>query len=178
MEHFVGIDVGKFQLDVSIDDGKTFSVENTDNGIKGIIKSLSNFSIKSIVCEATGGYEKLLVSTFKAKGLPIHVAHPNKVRDFAKATGRLAKTDSIDARVLCHFASVFKPNTKDYHDNVSEELQMLSTRRNQLINDRTRENNRLDKSLNKAVISCIKKHIRWLDKQIKDVEKKMQSAAK
>lgn len=103
MELYVGIDVSKRHLDVHINDTEDgiIGIENSKDGIKGLIKTLEGLQKKGnmiclVICEATGGYEKLLSMMLQASNLPVHVVHPNKVRNFAKAVGQFAKTDKID----------------------------------------------------------------------------------
>jgi transposase len=178
MELYVGIDVSKKQLDVYIGEleKKEHQFENTQAGIEKLMEFLKNLQKKEyviplVICEATGGYERLLSTMFKVVGLPIHVAHPNKVRNFTKATGQFAKTDRIDAKILSEFAKVFKPKP----DLVSltpelEKLQALFIRRRQLLNDKTRESNRLDKHLLEKLRQSIERHIHWIERELKDIE--------
>ena len=163
MELFVGVDVGKFSLDIYISGlNQNITVDNNKTGIQSFIKTLAyslkeGHVIKLIICEATGGYEKPIVEAFRKNNFPIHIAHANKVRNFAKATGRFAKTDKIDAQVLSAYAKVFTP--KPTQQQLSEELSGLKDwqlRRKQLINNLTKEKNRLDKnieSVNKRYIT-------------------------
>lgn len=179
MELFVGIDVAKAQLDIHIGsiEQANLKLENSKLGIENLIKTLQDLQRKGhiislVICEATGGYEKLLSLMLRAVGLPIHVAHPNKVRNFAKAVGKFAKTDKIDAKILSEFAQVFKPDA----DSVAltpelETLQTLFLRRQQLLDERIRETNRLDKNLLKVLRKSIEKHVKWLQVEIKTVEK-------
>lgn len=179
MELYVGVDVSKLHLDVHINDAVDgiIRVENSKDGIEGLIKTLEGLQQKGdmiclVICEATGGYEKLLSIMLQASNLPVHVVHPNKVRNFAKAIGKFAKTDKIDARILSDFAQVFKPDA----DMVAltpelQSLQALFIRRQQLLNEKIRENNRLDKGLMSVLRDSIEKHIIWLKNEINEVEK-------
>jgi transposase len=107
---FIGIDVSKAKLDAALRPGdESFSVANDPRGIAVLIKQLKKLSISRIVLEASGGYEIAAASELAAAGLPVAVVNPRQVRDFARATGRLAKTDTIDARVLAHFAELIQP---------------------------------------------------------------------
>lgn len=179
MELYVGIDVSKAKLDIFINDveGSEHCVENSKAGIKELILLLKNFQsqgrvIKLIICESTGGYEKLLVNMLHAGELPIHVAHANKVRDFAKATGKFAKTDKIDAKLLNKFAQVFQPNPdKVLLTSELETLRALLTRRQQLLDEKTRETNRLDKGLLSVLRQSIEKHVQWIEKALKEIDK-------
>lgn len=178
MEIFFGIDVGKFTLDVhasAVD--QSFSVNNDQAGLKELAKKMNDYlkdghDIKLVVCEATGGYERQLVNFLKAQNAPVHVAHANKVRNFAKATGKFAKTDKLDAKILSDYARVFQPKPKPDIHTISEDLQLLKdlqTRRKQLLDNLTKEKNRLDKNINKDLAKSINRHIIWLKRELKTV---------
>lgn len=178
MELFFGIDVGKFVLDVNVRPfNESFNVNNDKAGLRELIKKIKVYlndghCMKLTVCEATGGYEKLLVSVLHFQQLPVHVAHANKVRNFAKATGKFAKTDKLDASILSDYAMVFKPKADEC--KINDELKVLKdlqTRRRQLQDDLIKENNRLDKNISPGLIKSIRKHIRWLESAIKSVDK-------
>ena len=179
MKLYVGIDVSKTQLDIYINDieRKDFRLENSKTGIEALIKILQDLNSKGhtvrlVICEATGGYERTLSLMLRAAGLPIHVAHPNKVRNFAKATGVFAKTDKIDARILSNFAKVFNPKPDEIALSPElEVLRTLSARRQQLLEDKTSEHNRLDKHISDIIRKSIKKHIAWIEKEIDSLEK-------
>jgi transposase len=112
------------------------------------------------------------VKTLKAHHIPLHVAHPNKVRNFAKATGNFAKTDKLDAKILSDYATVFKPKPKPDDHFISSELQSLKDlqiRKKQLLDDLARERNRLDKNISKDLCKSINRHISWLEKELKTV---------
>jgi transposase len=107
---FVGIDVSKARLDAALRPGdESFDVTNNQRGIAALVKRLKKLCVCRIVLEASGGYEIAAASELAAAGLPVAVVNPRQVRDFARATGRLAKTDAIDARVLAHFAEIIQP---------------------------------------------------------------------
>lgn len=106
----VGIDVAKDQLDVADDSGEAWSVSNDPVGIAELLKRLTDAEL--IVLEATGGYESAAAGALAAQGLPVAVVNPRQVRDFARATGELAKTDTIDARVLALFAERIRPEPR------------------------------------------------------------------
>ena len=114
---FVGIDVSKARLDVALrPDDESFSVTNNQRGIAVLVKRLKKLHVSRIVLEANGGYEIATASELAATGLPVAVVNPRQVRDFARAMGRLAKTDAIDARVLAHFAELIQPQTRPLPD--------------------------------------------------------------
>jgi transposase len=131
---FIGIDVSKAKLDAALrPGGESFSVANNQRGIAALIKQLKKLSVSRIVLEASGGYEIAAASELAASGLPVAVFNPRQVRDFARATGRLAKTDAIDARVLAHFAELIQPHPRPLPDAQSRELMALVGRRRQII---------------------------------------------
>jgi transposase len=127
---FIGIDVSKAKLDAALrPGGESFSVANNQRGIAALIKQLKKLSVSRMVLEASGGYEIAAASELAAAGLPVAVVNPRQVRDFARATGRLAKTDAIDARALAHFAELIQPDTRPLPDARSRELMALVGRR-------------------------------------------------
>lgn len=177
MEVYLGIDVGKFSLDVHVTPiSQSFAVNNDKAGLKSLVAKIKGYikeghTIKLVLCEATGGYEKPLVTTLKACNMPLHVAHANKVRNFAKATGKFAKTDKLDAKILSDYASVLKPKSDDQF--ISKELQVLKDlqiRKRQLLTDITKERSRLDKNISMDLIKSIKRHITWLKQELKLVQ--------
>jgi transposase len=107
---YVGIDVAKATLDVALgSDGEVVQVENSEAGIARLLERLGELVPTLVVLEATGGYESLVAGAIVGRGIPVAVVNPRQVRDFAKATGVLAKTDRIDARVLARFAEAVRP---------------------------------------------------------------------
>lgn len=133
-------------------------------------------NIKLVICEATGGYESLVVEELKKANFPVHVVHANKVRYFAKTTEALAKTDKIDSRLLAYYARLFHPQPDEQEiPPETQELQFLVKRRQQLIKQKVEESNRLDKSLPAWMKESIENHITWMEEQIKALEKKLKS---
>ena len=127
---FVGIDVSKARLDVALRPGdEGFAVTNNQRGIATLVKRLKKLCVSRVVLEASGGYEIAAAGELAAAGLPVAVVNPRQVRDFARATGRLAKTDAIDARVLAHFAEVIQPQARPLPDAQTRELMALVARR-------------------------------------------------
>ena len=163
---FVGIDVSKAQLDVAIrPTGEKESVTNDKVGIKALVKRLAKIQPTSIVLEATGGYERQITVALACAELPVVVVNPRQVRDFAKATGQLAKTDSIDAAVLAHFAEAVRPQLRPLPDAVTLELRALTARRRQLLEMIGAEQNRRAMT-SKPVRKRIDAHIRWLEQDL------------
>jgi len=169
----VGIDVSKKRLDVAFGSkGKPFGVDNDHAGLQALLGRLKEVDVQQCVLEATGGLERLAVGTLQEAGLSVSVVNPRQARDFAKAAGRLAKTDAIDARVLAHFGESMKPRETARQDPAQEELLSLATRREQLIQMRTAENNRLGTCLDRSVAEQIGTHIAWLDERIGEIDSK------
>ena len=168
---FVGIDVSKARLDVAMrPTGERESVANDKAGIKALIKRLANIPSTLIVLEATGGFERPVMHALVSADLPVVVVNPRQVRDFAKATGQLAKTDSIDADVLAHFAQAVRPALRPLPDTVTLELRALTARRRQLTEMIVAERNRLAMA-SKTVSKRIHAHIRWLQSELEQVDK-------
>lgn len=168
---FVGIDVSKQRLDVHArPSGEEWSVANDAKGHAELVRKLSELAPQLVVVEATGGYQAAVVAELGAGKVPVAVVNPRQVRDFAKATGRLAKTDAIDAAVLAHFAESIRPEPRPVPDALTLELQALVTRRRQLIDMRTAENNRLETCQVQQVRRNIQKVIKMLDRQIGHVD--------
>ena len=170
VEKFVGIDVSKTTLDVCIEpSNEELHVDYDDKGVAKIVKRLLEALPTLIVIEATGGLEVCIASELASKGLPVAVINPRQVRDYAKATGQLAKTDRIDAAVLAAFARAIRPAVRPIKDKDSQELDDLLTRRRQLIDMRVQETLRLgiaSKLQKKSLVA----HIAWLDKRIDDLD--------
>lgn len=171
IESFVGIDVAKNTLDLRLEPvGESLHVAYDDAGIAEIRQRLLALSPTLIVMEATGGLETRLACELTACGLPVAVINPRQARDFAKATGQLAKTDRVDAAVLAHFARAIRPAVRVPKDADTRDLDDLVTRRRQLIAMRVQETLRLGSAASKALQKNLKKHIAWLDKQITSLD--------
>lgn len=170
VEKFVGIDVSKGTLDIGIEPtGEALRVVYDDKGIAQVVKRLVAVGPTLIVMEATGGLEVRLASELATKGLPVAVINPRQARDFAKATGQLAKTDSVDAAVLAAFARAIRPAVRPIKDADTRELDELLTRRRQLIEIRVQETLRLG-TASKVPRKSLVAHIAWLDKRIADLD--------
>ena len=171
-----GVDVGKANLDVSIAEGPVIRFDNTAKGITKLVKHLMAQHATVAVYESTGGYERLLISRLRKTGVAVQVAHPSRVRAFAKACGYEAKTDPRDAQVLSRYGQVFpEPDTPDPGPE-QEELRDLLRRRRQFVEQRVQERNRLDKGISQAVVTSTKRHIAWLDEEIAELDKEYQAA--
>ena len=175
-ERFVGIDVSKDTLDVGMrPDGKRWSIANNEQEIATLLEDLLEVAPTLIVVEATGGLQVLAVAELTAAGLPVAVVNPRQVRDFAKATGRLAKTDVIDADILAHFGEAIRPEVRVLKDEETQHLTALTTRRRQIVGMLTAENNRLLMSP-KGIQKEIRKHIVWLQGRLGVMNKDISDA--
>jgi transposase len=173
---FVGIDVSKAQLDIAVRPAnRSWSAGNTEADIAKVVETLKELSPQVIVVEATGGMEMPLIAALSQACLPVVVVNPRQVRDFAKAVGRMAKTDRIDAEVLAHFGEAVKPEVRLLKDEDTQMLTALVTRRRQVIEMLTAEKNRMEISL-KVVRKDIQKHIDWLQKRLEDMDSNLGSA--
>lgn len=172
-EVFVGIDVSKARLDVAADGLGPFEVKNTPEGIAGLVAALVPLRPTLIVLEATGKLEIPAVAALAAAGLAVAVVNPRQARDFAKATGKLAKTDAIDAAALAHFARAIRPEVRPLPDETTRELDALLDRRRQLIGMRTMERNRLGAGATARVRRDLETSLRFLDGRIARLDKEL-----
>jgi transposase len=162
----VGIDVSKAQLDVAaVPEGAAFREANDETGIAALVPRLKALRPALVVMEATGGYETAAATAISAAGIRLAVVNPRQVRDFAKASGQLAKTDRIDAHVIAKFGQAIDPQVSILADEDTRELQAMLVRRSQLIAMRTQEKNRLAIAVG-PIRKPIKEHIAWLDRHI------------
>lgn len=173
---FVGIDVSKAQLDLAMrPEGPRLSVANDDTGIGTLVAHVQAVKPALIVLEATGGYERALVRALVDVALPVVVVNPRQVRDFAKATGQLAKTDQLDAAILARFAEVVRPALRGVPDKPTQELAALLARRRQLVEMLTAERNRLS-SAAARLQKRIRAHITWLTAELSRVDEDLDQA--
>ena len=167
---YVGIDVSKATLDIATDTGEIWSCSNQEQDFKELIERLSRQSVGLIVLEASGGYEGAVVANLHAAGLPVFVVNPKQVRAFAKALGRLAKTDRIDAQVLALFAQKIQPEVRPLKDEHTQELDALLARRRQILDMVVAERQRLQVAA-VNVRTDIREHIHFLIKRLKDTDR-------
>jgi transposase len=184
MSGFIGIDVSKADL-VAAQKGEpgAKSYANTDGGYRDLIKDLKcgDTPIELIVVEATGGYERRVVSALGAQGLPVVVVNPRQVRDFAKATGQLAKTDKIDAYVLADFASLVRPELRPIATEEQEEFRDFLLRHEQLIQMLVAEKSRLlqaQGASRQMLRKKIKSHIRFLERELELIDSDLDETLK
>jgi transposase len=170
----VGIDVAKAELVVAEGArGPITSVTNDDAGIRRLVATLADRApapaVELIVLEATGGYELAVTAALAAAGLPVVVVNPRQVRDFARSTGQLAKTDRIDAALLALFGERVRPAIREIPGPELQALEALVVRRRQLLEMRTAEHNRLGHAMGRpqrAVKQSLKKHLAYLDREL------------
>lgn len=175
-ECFVGIDVSKASLDIAVLPGeRVWRVAREETAITRLVDELSTLSPCLIVLEATGGLEGTVTAALATAGLPVAVVNPRQARDFAKATGRLSKTDALDAAVLARLGQTLRPPVRALKNEETQALEALLTRRRQIVEMLTMEKNRLHTSAPR-VRRDITAHIAWLMKRLKDVDDDLHSA--
>ncbi len=171
MEHFVGIDVAKDRLDVHLrPSGETFAVARDGEGLAQLVDRLQTLAPQLVVMEATGGYETIVASAVVAARLPLAVVNPRQIRDFARATGKLAKTDRIDAAAIAHFAEAVRPPARPMADAEARALGELVTRRRQVIEMMVAERNRRRRVTQSRVLRAIDRHLELLQTELSELE--------
>jgi transposase len=174
---FVGIDVSKARLDVHVlPAGTAFAVPNDPAGIADLAARLAPLGCAGVVLEATGGLEVPALAALTAAGLPVAAVNPRQARDFAKACGRLAKTDAVDAHTLALFADRVRPPARPVPDADTQALQALLARRRQLLEMRVAEENRLAAARDPAVRKDLQAHIAWLDRRAAGLDAELTAA--
>ncbi len=169
-EVFVGIDVSKHQLDVAVrPSGEMWSVATAPSAFEAFIQRVKALSPTLIVVEASGGLEAAVVAELAHAGLAVAVVNPKRVRDFARASGQLAKTDQLDAQVLAHFAEAIRPPMRPLPTADSEHLAALVTRRRQIIEMLTAERNRQHTAPG-TMLERIARHIAWLTDELQALD--------
>lgn len=176
MRNCIGIDVSKMFFDMYVlptDQNERFSNDNV--GIQQCLRRCQHIQPELIVMEATGGYESLLAATLQAEGLAVSVVNPRRIRDFAKASGQMAKTDALDARIIARYGAILQPAPTEQISDNARKLKALVARRHQLVQMHTAESNRVEHAVDQeiksslaAVARTIEKQIEKMDKQIKD----------
>jgi transposase len=173
MEHpcFVGIDVSKAHLDVYVrPSGESFRVSHDDAGLVTLLARTRPLTPAIVVLEATGGYEVTVAAALAGARLPVAVINPRQIRDVARATGQLAKTDALDARVIALFAEAVRPIARPVPDEQARALGDLVTRRRPLVDMLTAEQNRRRLLRDRGLQRAIKAHIVWLEDAIEHLE--------
>jgi len=176
-ERFIGIDVSKDTLDVHVrPDHTARSFANTPEGIDALLAWARSLAPTLIVLEASGGYERDVLTALSLGALPVGLVNPKRVRDFAKACGQLAKTDALDAAVLAHFADTLRPPVRPLPDADARKLQALLTRRTQLVGMKTMESNRLSGLSDSRIRRSVQNMIRALDRELRQADKELGAA--
>jgi transposase len=176
---FVGIDVSKAHLDSALRPGHRVDRDTNDPaGIAALVARLTPLAPALVVVEATGGLELPLVATLQVANIPIAVINPRQARDFAKALGRLAKTDRIDAEVLAHFAEAVRPAARPLPSAEVQALDALLSRRQQLLEMHVMESNRLAACADPTVRAGLERHLSWLDAEIAEADRRLAAAVR
>jgi transposase len=178
-DDFLGIDVAQGTLDIAgHQDPTPWQVRNDEAGIATLVARLQAEAPALIVLEATGGYEQAVVWALGSAGLPVVVVNPRQVRDFAKATGQLAKTDRLDAQVLAHFAATIRPPIRPLADEAQRALEALLARRRQLRDMLIAEQTRQKRAHGRYVQQSLKKHIDYLKRELQETERDLEALIK
>jgi len=171
MEHFIGIDVAKDRLDVHTrPGGEVFAVARDSNGLAMLVERLQRLAPALVALEATGGYETVVASALGAAQLPLAVVNPRQIRDFARATGKLAKTDRIDAAAIAHFAEAVRPPARPLADAEARALGELVARRRQVIEMIIAERHRRRMASQRRIIRAIERHLALLQAELSELE--------
>jgi len=177
MEHFIGIDVAKDRLDVHLrPSGESFTVTRDGEGLVQLVDRLQRLAPRLIVMEATGGYETIVASAVAAAHLPLAVINPRQIRDFARATGKLAKTDAIDAAAIAHFAEAIRPPARPIADPEAQALGELVARRRQVIEMMVAERNRRRRVTQRRVVRGIDRHLELLQTELSELDRDIDGA--
>jgi transposase len=172
-DRFVGIDVAQATLEIAVrPTGESWQVANDEVAFGALVDRLRELVPTLIVLEATGGIQLPVVGALAAAGLPVVAMNPRQVRDFAKATGKLAKTDRIDAQVLAHFADAVRPEVRPLPDAATRELAILVARRRQLLEMRVAEQNR-SRGVPPRIRAQIREHIAWLNRCLAELDREL-----
>jgi transposase len=168
---YVGIDVAKAQVDVAIrPTNDRWEIPRDEAGIRKLVSQMKTLEPVMVLLEASGGLEVTLVAALAAESVPVVVVNPRQVRDFARATGKLAKTDALDAAVLAHFAEAVRPPVRPLRDAETQVLNSMAARRHQVMTMLVSEKNRLSAATTVAVRPRIEAHIAWLERELDDLD--------
>jgi len=168
---YVGIDVSKDRLDVHLrPSGESFSVKRDGEALAALCERLTAHAPALVALEATGGFETTVAAALAAARLPLAVVNPRQIRDFARSTGRLAKTDALDAAAIAHFAEAVKPEPRPIPDEAAQALGELVARRRQIIEMIVAERNRLSLMRQKRLRKAIDRHVDMLQKELSALE--------
>jgi transposase len=175
---FVGIDVSKHRLDIhSRPSGERFTIDHDEEGVAALVEHLAALAPALVVLEATGGMEVRLAAALAAAGLPVAVVDPRQVRAFARAIGRPAKTDRLDAEVIARFAEAVRPPVRPLPDEETRRLGALVARRRQLLEMLTAERDRRH-AAEPLMHERLDAHLRWLEEALAEIERELDGAVR
>jgi transposase len=176
-QRFVGIDVAKDRLDVHVrPEGESFTVARDGEGLTVLVDRLRAISPTLVVLEATGGFEVTVAAALAAARLPLAVVNPRQIRDFARATGKLAKTDALDAMAIARFAEAIRPEPRPLPDEQAQALGELVTRRRQVIEMMVAERHRRRQLTRKRLIKGVDRLLDALQRELSDLEQELDDA--
>ncbi len=175
----IGIDISKDSLDICVHQTQRQAhFSNDEAGISQAVEQLQSLKPALVVMEATAGFEAPLAAALALGHIPVAVVNPRQVRDFAKSTGRLAKTDALDAQIIARFAASVQPEPRQLQDSLLQELGALVARRRQLQEMITAEKNRLGMSRSIAVKEHLEAHIKWLKEELREWDNRLRQSIK
>lgn len=173
-EIFIGIDISKTQMDVAIwDNEETWEFENEAAGWQEMVEKAKELNPSLIVVEASGGIEQRVVAELYLEELPVAIVNPTRVRNFARSTGQLAKTDKLDARLIAHFAQAVRPKVRPLRTAEQDHLNALVTRRRQVVQILTAEKNRRS-TTHSTLRKRLQKHIKWLNAELEVLDEEIE----
>jgi transposase len=177
---FVGVDVSKAHLDSAIRPGTRAAARDPNDlaGIAALVSRLKPLAPTLVVVEATGGLELPPVAALQVAKIPVAAINPRQARDFAKASGKLAKTDRIDAEVRAHFAEAIRPDARPLPSDEVRALDALLSRRQQLLEMRAMESNRLGACADPTARAGLERHLAWLESEVADADSRLAEAVK
>jgi transposase len=171
---FVGIDVSKDRLDVHVrPGGESFAVGRDSAGLQALIERLGSVAPALVVLEATGGYEITVAAALAAAQLPLAVVNPRQIRDFARSTGKLAKTDALDAAAIAHFAEAVRPEPRPLPDAEAQALGELVSRRRQIVEMMVAERSRRRHLTSQRLLKGADRLLEALQKELSDLEQEL-----
>lgn len=174
MKRYIGIDVSKDWLDIAVhESGESLNCQNTQAAIETLLGQLQAMQPELIVLEATGGYERLCAAMLAAAGLAVSVVNPRQVREFARSSGVLAKTDRLDARVLAHFGAAIQPEPRALPDAQQQLLDELILRRRQIVTNLVAEKNRLGMAQGAKVKKSLRQAIKFYERQLEELDREV-----
>jgi transposase len=169
---FIGIDVAKDRLDVHVrPSGEAFAVARDGEGLAVLVARLEALQPTAIVLEATGGFERTVAAALAAARLPLSVVNPRQIRDFARATGKLAKTDALDAAAIAHFAEAVRPELRPIPDAQAQALGELVTRRRQIVEMIVAETHRRRQLTQRPLLRRLDRHLALLQEELSEIER-------